>query len=65
MTAVGTTPSPAVIEYATELGRDCNVEGELEPADAAFSEATAERISSLSAVGGPANDRVPSSATDT
>jgi hypothetical protein len=64
MTAVGTTPSPAVIEYATELGRDCNAEGELESADAAFSEATAERISSLSAVGGTANDRVPSSATD-
>ena len=65
MTAVGTPPSPAVIEYAAELGRDCDAEGELEPADAAFSEATAERISSLSAVGGTANDRVPSSATDT
>ena len=64
MTAVGTAPSPAVIEYAAELGRDCNAEGELKPAAAAFSEATVERISSLSAVSGTADDRVPSSATD-
>ena len=64
MTAVGTAPSPAVIEYAAELGRDCGAEGELQPAAAAFSETTAERISSLSAVSGTADDRVPSSATD-
>jgi hypothetical protein len=64
MTAVGTAPSPAVIEYAAELGRDCDAEGELQPAAAAFSEATAERISSLSAVSGTADDRIPSSATD-
>jgi hypothetical protein len=65
MTAVGATPSPAAVEYAAELGRDCDTEGGLQPADAAFSEATAERIASLSAVGGPSDDRVPSSATDT
>jgi len=64
MTAVGTTPSPALLEYAAELGRDSGAEGRLQPADAAFSEKTAERIASLSAVGGGANDRVPSSATD-
>jgi hypothetical protein len=63
MTAVGATPSPAVIEYAAELGRDCDADGELEPAETAFSEATAERIASLSAVGA-SNDRVPPSATD-
>ncbi len=65
MTAAGATPSPAAVEYAAELGRDCDVDGELRPADSAFSEATAERIASLSAVGGAADDRVPSSATDT
>jgi hypothetical protein len=65
MTAVGAAPSPAVVEYAAELGRDCDVDGELQPADVAFSEATAERIASLSAVGGASDDRVPSSATDT
>ncbi|MGQ4554408.1 DUF7114 family protein [Halobellus sp. GM3] len=64
MTAVGATPSPALLEYAAELGRDCDADGRLQPADAAFSEKTAERIASLSAVGGGANDRVPSSATD-
>jgi hypothetical protein len=64
MTAVGATPSPAVLEYAAELGRDSGAEGRLRPADAAFSEKTAERIASLSAVGGGSNDRVPSSATD-
>ena len=64
MTAVGTAPSPAVIEYATELGRECDSDGGLRPADAAFWDATAERIASLSAVGGTSNDRVPSSATD-
>ena len=64
MTAVGATPSPAAVEYAAELGRDCDADGELEPADAALSEATAERIASLSAVSGAADDRVPSSATD-
>ena len=64
MTAVGATPSPAAVEYAAELGRDSDTDGELEPADAAFSEATAERIASLSAVGGASDDRVPSSATD-
>jgi hypothetical protein len=65
MTAVGATPSPAAVEYAAELGQDCDTEGGLQPADAAFSEATAERIASLSAVGGASDDRVPSSATDT
>ncbi|WP_144906507.1 DUF7114 family protein [Halobellus captivus] len=64
MTAVGATPSPAVLEYAADLGRDCDADGELQPADAAFSEATAERIASLSAVGSGSDDRVPSSATD-
>ncbi|WP_049986383.1 DUF7114 family protein [Halobellus rufus] len=64
MTAVGATPSPAVLEYAAELGRDCDLGGELQPADAAFSEATTEHIASLSAVGGGSDDRVPSSATD-
>ena len=65
MTAVGATPSPAAIEYAAELGRDCDADGELQPADVAFSETTTERIASLSAVGGASDDRVPSSATDT
>jgi len=64
MTAVGATPSPAVLEYAADLGRDCDVGGELQPADAAFSETTAERLASLSAMGGGSDDRVPSSATD-
>jgi len=64
MTAVGAAPSPAAVEYAAELGRDCDVDGGLTPAEAAFSEATVERIASLSAVGGAADDRVPSSATD-
>jgi hypothetical protein len=63
-TAVGATPSPALLEYAAELGRDCDADGELQPADAAFSEATAERLASLSAVGSGSDDRVPSSATD-
>jgi len=65
MTAVGATPSPAAVEYAAELGRDCDADGELQPADVAFSETTTERIASLSAVGGASGDRVPSSATDT
>jgi len=64
MTAVGETPSPAVLEYASELGRECDRGGQLQSADAAFSESTAERIASLSAVGGGSDDRVPSSATD-
>lgn len=64
MTAVGATPSPAAVEYAAELGRECDADGELAPADVAFSEATTERIASLSAVGGASGDRVPSSATD-
>jgi hypothetical protein len=64
MTAVGATPSPAAVEYAAELGRDCDSDGELASADATFSEATAERIASLSAVGGGSDDRVRSSATD-
>ncbi|MFC6874168.1 DUF7114 family protein [Halobellus marinus] len=61
MTAVGATPSAALLDYAAELGRDCDVDGRLQPADVAFSEATAERLASLSAGG---DDRVPSSATD-
>ena len=65
MTAVGTTPSPAAIEFAAELGRDCDADGELESSEDVLSDAIAERIASLSAVGGAANDRVPSSATDT
>ena len=63
-TAVGVTPSPSAVEYAAELGRTCDVGGELEPAETALSEATVDRIASLSAVGGPSDDRVPSSATD-
>ncbi|MFA1610076.1 DUF7114 family protein [Halobellus rubicundus] len=64
MTAVGETPSPALLEYAAELAGDCDAGDGLRPADDAFSESTAERIASLSAVGGGSNDRVPSSATD-
>ncbi|MFB6093030.1 MAG: hypothetical protein ABEK02_08480 [Haloquadratum sp.] len=64
MTAVGATPSSALLEYAAELGRDADVDGRLQPADVAFSESTAERIASLSASGGGSDDRVPSSATD-
>lgn len=64
MTAVGATPSTAAVEYAVELGRDCDADGGLRPPDAAFSEATTDRIASLSAVGGSPDDRVPSSATD-
>ncbi|WP_256287716.1 DUF7114 family protein [Halobellus inordinatus] len=64
MTAVGETPSPAVLEYASELGRECDRGGRLQSADAAFSESTTERIASLSTVGGGSDDRVPSSATD-
>ncbi len=63
MTAVGTAPSPAVVEYAAELGRECDTPTGLESPETALSEATAERIASLSTVGG-AHDRVPSSATD-
>ena len=62
-TAAGATPSPALLEYAAELGRDCDADGELRPAETVLSEATVERIASLSAVGG-SDDRVPSSATD-
>ena len=65
MTAVGVSPPPAAVEYAAELGRDCDADGGLEPADVALSETTAERIASLSAVSGTSGDRVPSSATDT
>jgi len=60
MTAVGAAPSPALLEYAAELGRDCDADGGLQPADAALSEATAERLASLSAVGSGSDDRVPS-----
>ena len=63
-TAVGVTPSPSAIEYAAELGRTCDADGELESAETALSEATVDRIASLSAVGGAPDDRVPSSATD-
>jgi hypothetical protein len=62
-TAAGATPSPALLEYAAELGRDCDADGELRPAETVLSEATVERIASLSPVGG-SDDRVPSSATD-
>jgi hypothetical protein len=59
-TAVGGDPPPALLDYAAELARDHD--GDLPSAAVAFSEATAERIASLS--GHPRDDRVPSSATD-
>ncbi|SFR62931.1 hypothetical protein SAMN04487947_3041 [Halogeometricum rufum] len=62
-TAVGGDAPPALLEYAAELARECDAEGSLPPATAAFSDATAERIASLS-VASRGDDRVPSSATD-
>jgi hypothetical protein len=62
--AVGGDSPPALVEYAAELGRECDVDGGLVPAAAAFSDATAERIASLSAAESLPDDRVPSSAAD-
>jgi hypothetical protein len=64
MTAVGETPPARLLEYAAELGRESDADGQLQPAEVALSEATTERIASLSALGGGSDDRVPSSATD-
>ncbi|RDI72088.1 DUF7114 family protein [Halopelagius longus] len=63
-TAVGGEASPALLDFATDLGRECDVEDGLVPAATAFSEATTDRIASLSAVESGSDDRVPSSATD-
>lgn len=63
-TSVGGDAPPALLEYATDLGRECDVEGGLVPAATAFSEATTDRIASLSAAESGSDDRVPSSATD-
>ncbi|QIB75929.1 hypothetical protein GL213_02435 [Halogeometricum borinquense] len=62
-TAVGGDAPPALLEYAAELARECDTNGALPPAAAAFSDATTERIASLS-VTSATDDRVPSSATD-
>lgn len=62
--SVGGDAPPALLEYATDLGRECDVEGGLVPAATAFTEATTDRIASLSAVDSGSDDRVPSSATD-
>ncbi|RLM59854.1 hypothetical protein DVK02_03760 [Halobellus sp. Atlit-31R] len=64
LTAAGETPPPALLDYVSELARECDLGGELQPADVALSESAIERIASLSAVGGGSDDRVPSSATD-
>lgn len=60
-TAVGGGAPPALLEYAAELARECDAEDNLPPATAAFSDATSERIASLS-VTSTTDDRVPSSA---
>ncbi|SFG62933.1 hypothetical protein SAMN04488063_2645 [Halopelagius inordinatus] len=63
-TSAGGEAPPALLEYATDLGRECDVDGGLVPAATAFSEATTDRIASLSATDSGSDDRVPSSATD-
>ncbi|MDS0293958.1 DUF7114 family protein [Halogeometricum luteum] len=60
-TAVGGDAPPALLEYAAELARECDAEEDLPPATTAFSDATTERIASLS-VASTTDDRVPSSA---
>ncbi|ELZ34034.1 hypothetical protein C474_03715 [Halogeometricum pallidum JCM 14848] len=60
-TAVGGDAPPALLEYAAELARECDAEETLPPATTAFSDATTERIASLS-VTSTTDDRVPSSA---
>jgi hypothetical protein len=65
-TAVGGQAPPALLEYATELATQCDDPDAncLKPASNAFTDATTERIASLSATDSGSGDRVPSSATD-